>query len=65
MSAISGSGWIWHRVAGVLGASAVAAGAYGSHGFKPSDPYFVTVFDRANKYQFMNSLLLLAAPYTR
>ena len=40
-SAMSGS--VWHKVAGVSGAAAVALGAYGAHQFKPEDPYFAEV----------------------
>eukprot|EP00959_Pyramimonas_sp_CCMP1952_P407136 8532891-Pyramimonas_sp.AAC.1 len=36
----SGSMSIWYKVAGLSGASAVGAAAYGAHGFKPEDPYF-------------------------
>lgn len=56
---------IWHTWAAAGGATAVAAGAWGAHGFRPSDPYFIDVFDRANKYHFIHSLLLACAPIVR
>jgi uncharacterized membrane protein YgdD (TMEM256/DUF423 family) len=55
-------GSIWHTLAGLGGASAVAMGAYGAHGFKPVDKYYDTVFERANKYHFMGSFVLAIAP---
>jgi len=55
----------WRVLAGVGGASAVALGAYGAHGFKPKDPYFIDVFDRANKYHFLHSILLAMSPLGR
>ena len=58
-------GGLWHTLAALSGASAVALGAYAAHGFKPQDPYYTVVFERANKYQMMHSLLLAAAPIAR
>ncbi|KAH7621952.1 putative Transmembrane protein 256-like [Nannochloris sp. 'desiccata'] len=55
-------GSIWHILAGIGGASAVAMGAYGAHGFKPVDKYYDLVFERANKYHFMGSFVLALAP---
>ena len=55
----------WHIAAALCGASAVAAGAWGAHGFHPSDPYFTTVYERANKYHFYHTILLAIAPSTR
>ncbi|KAM6949414.1 transmembrane protein 256 [Aplochiton taeniatus] len=51
------------RLAGVSGALAVAAGAYGAHGFKQSeaDDYQRVLFETANKYHFYHSLALLGA----
>ncbi|XP_068612035.1 transmembrane protein 256 [Brachionichthys hirsutus] len=51
------------RLAALSGASAVAAGAYGAHGFKNSDPddYQRVLFETANKYHFYHSLALLGA----
>ena len=56
---------VWRLLAGLGGASAVGLGAYGAHGFKPADPYFLDVYDRANKYHFMHSLLLAVAPLAK
>ena len=58
---IASSSWLT-IAAGLCGASAVGVGAYGAHGFHPQDPYFEKVFDRANKYHFIGSLLLAIAP---
>jgi uncharacterized membrane protein YgdD (TMEM256/DUF423 family) len=56
---------LWHTLAGLAGASAVGLGAYGAHGFRPADPYFIEVFERANKYHFMGAMLMAVAPITR
>jgi len=55
-------GSIWHTIAGLGGASAVAMGAYGAHGFKPTDKYYDLVYDRANQYHYMGSFVLALAP---
>nr|XP_019958861.1 PREDICTED: transmembrane protein 256 [Paralichthys olivaceus] len=56
---------IVRRLAAVSGASAVAAGAYGAHGFKHADPddYQRVLFETANKYHFYHSLALLGAAH--
>ncbi|KAL6748479.1 hypothetical protein V8C86DRAFT_1149486 [Haematococcus lacustris] len=57
--------WI-HVLAGISGASAVALGAYGAHGFPAStDAYFLEVFKRANHYHLIHSGLLAVAPLAR
>ncbi|KAG2484256.1 hypothetical protein HYH03_016901 [Edaphochlamys debaryana] len=56
---------IWYKVAALSGASAVAIGAYASHGFKPKDPYYLEVMRRANHYHLLHSLLLAVAPSTK
>ncbi|XP_055756901.1 transmembrane protein 256-like isoform X1 [Salvelinus fontinalis] len=67
------------RLAGVSGALAVTAGAYGAHGFKNKDPddySIVTVlvsnvstspqlYETANKYHFYHSIALLGASRCR
>ncbi|NP_001017620.1 transmembrane protein 256 precursor [Danio rerio] len=55
------------RVAGISGALAVAAGAYGAHGFRRSEAsdYQRELFDTANKYHFYHSLALLGAARCR
>uniref|UniRef100_A0AAQ4NNI2 Transmembrane protein 102 n=1 Tax=Gasterosteus aculeatus aculeatus TaxID=481459 RepID=A0AAQ4NNI2_GASAC len=55
------------RLAALSGASAVAAGAYGAHGFKNSDPddYQRVLFETANKYHFYHSLALLGAAHSK
>ncbi|XP_061619834.1 transmembrane protein 256 [Phyllopteryx taeniolatus] len=54
---------IVRRLAALSGASAVALGAYGAHGFKHSDPddYQRALFETANQYHFYHSLALLGA----
>ena len=32
---------LWHGLAALSGAAAVSLGAYGAHGFKPKNPYFL------------------------
>jgi uncharacterized membrane protein YgdD (TMEM256/DUF423 family) len=46
---------MWRTLAGLSGATAVAMGAYGAHGFRPEDPYFTEVFDRGNKYHLVSA----------
>jgi len=56
---------LYLAIAGLSGCSAVALGAYGSHGFHPQNAHFATVFDTANKYQLLHSVVLLTAPLWR
>ncbi|KAL6782379.1 hypothetical protein ACKKBG_A06560 [Auxenochlorella protothecoides x Auxenochlorella symbiontica] len=57
---------IWHKVAAVGGATAVAAGAYGSHGLAHLAPTYRTVFETANKYHMIHGGILMAlAPIAR
>ncbi|XP_076000158.1 transmembrane protein 256 [Genypterus blacodes] len=53
------------RLAALSGTGAVAAGAYGAHGFKNSDPedYQRVLFETANKYHFYHSFALLGAAH--
>ncbi|KAL2079066.1 hypothetical protein ACEWY4_024810 [Coilia grayii] len=55
------------RLAGVSGALAVAAGAYGAHGFRRSDrdDYLKELFETANKYHMYHSLAMLGAAHCR
>ncbi|KAA0723101.1 Transmembrane protein 256 [Triplophysa tibetana] len=55
------------RLAGISGALAVAAGAYGSHGFRRSEAsdYQRELYDTANKYHIYHSLALLGAARCR
>ena len=56
----------WHVVAGVGGATAVAAGAYGSHGLTHLQPVYRTMYDTANKYHLYHGGFLMAlAPFAR
>ncbi|XP_053319164.1 transmembrane protein 256 [Spea bombifrons] len=58
---------LWGRVGAVSGALAVAAGAYGAHGFRHSDrnEYQRELFATSNQYHFLHSLALLAVPHCR
>ncbi|XP_016421785.1 transmembrane protein 256-like [Sinocyclocheilus rhinocerous] len=55
------------RVAGISGALAIAAGAYGAHGFRHSEAsdYQRELYDTANKYHIYHSLALLGAARCR
>eukprot|EP00128_Syssomonas_multiformis_P017977 Colp12_sorted_trinity150504_noHs@14147 len=53
---------IFFKLAGVSGALAVGLGAYGAHGFKPSDDYYKMVFQRASNYHMIHTVALLAVP---
>ncbi len=55
----------WQKLAGVSGAAAVGLGAYGAHGFKPKEEVYSKIFDTANKYHLMHSLLLATAPIAK
>ncbi|XP_028654279.1 transmembrane protein 256 isoform X1 [Erpetoichthys calabaricus] len=57
----------FRRVAGISGALAVIAGAYGAHGFRRSDrdEYLKELYETANKYHFLHSLALLGVPHCR
>ncbi|EFJ43164.1 hypothetical protein VOLCADRAFT_83381 [Volvox carteri f. nagariensis] len=59
------TGSVWFRVAAISGATAVGLSAYGAHGFKPKDPYYMEVFRRANNLHLVHSLLLAIAPSTK
>uniref|UniRef100_A0A3P9AM18 Transmembrane protein 256 n=1 Tax=Esox lucius TaxID=8010 RepID=A0A3P9AM18_ESOLU len=58
---------VFQRLAGVSGALAVTAGAYGAHGFKNKDPddYSRVLYETANKYHFYHSIALLGASRCR
>lgn len=64
---LAGSAEYYVRIAGLMGASAVALGAYGAHSaFQKDDKIELKeVFDRANKYHFIHSLALLGVPLCR
>jgi len=64
---LASSGGYYVRLAGVLGASAVALGAYGAHSTFPKDDKIELkeVFERANKYHFIHSLAMLGVPLCR
>ncbi|XP_015705990.1 transmembrane protein 256 [Coturnix japonica] len=66
----SGSGsaaMVWLRVGALSGSVAVAAAAYGAHGFRRSDrdDYQKEIFDTANRYHLLHSLVLLSVPRCR
>mmetsp|Transcript_48155 Transcript_48155/g.92048 ORF Transcript_48155/g.92048 Transcript_48155/m.92048 type:complete len:113 (+) Transcript_48155:55-393(+) len=56
---------VWYKVAGLSGASAVGAAAYGAHGFNPDDETLVKTFDNGNRFHLMHSAVLAAIPMTR
>lgn len=51
----------WFYLAGLLGLSATALGAYGAHGLSNSGaaPHLVTAFNSGVQYQFYHALALL------
>lgn len=58
----------WIAIAGLMGASAVAIGAYGAHVVYPRKEIAdnrKAVFETANKYHFLHSLALLGVPMAR
>lgn len=49
------------RIAALLGATAVAIGAFGAHGLKPRlTDYQMGIFEKGVQYQFYHALALLA-----
>jgi uncharacterized membrane protein YgdD (TMEM256/DUF423 family) len=49
------------RIATILGALAVAIGAFGAHGLKPHlSPYQIDIFEKAVQYHFIHALALLS-----
>jgi len=49
------------RIAALLGATAVAIGAFGAHGLKPRlTEYQLTIFEKGVQYHFYHALALLA-----
>jgi uncharacterized membrane protein YgdD (TMEM256/DUF423 family) len=55
------SGATWIRIGALLGAAAVAAGAFGAHGLKERlDARSLKVFETAAQYQMYHALALLA-----
>ncbi|KAL3693323.1 hypothetical protein R1sor_006974 [Riccia sorocarpa] len=56
---------VWHKVAGVSGMLALAAGTYGSHIFKPQNPVYKDVWNTANQYHLAHTAALLAVPLTK
>ncbi|KAF2078644.1 hypothetical protein CYY_000015 [Polysphondylium violaceum] len=57
---------IWWTLAGINGAIAVAAGAYGSHGIQKrvSDQKRIDMFKTASHYQLLHSIVLLMVPFS-
>ncbi|KAJ8951843.1 hypothetical protein NQ318_019818 [Aromia moschata] len=55
------------RLAGLMGASAVALGAYGAHRSYPKDraQELKPIYETANRYHFFHTLALLGVPMTR
>ncbi|XP_033929399.1 transmembrane protein 256 [Melopsittacus undulatus] len=57
----------WARIGALSGAAAMAAAAYGSHGFRRSDrdEYQKELYDVANRHHLLHSLALLGVPHCR
>lgn len=55
------------RIAGLMGASAVILGAYGAHKSYPKEKQeeLKAIFETANRFHFLHSLVLLGLPLTR
>ncbi|XP_063902835.1 transmembrane protein 256 homolog isoform X2 [Zophobas morio] len=55
------------RVAGLMGASAVALGAYGAHRSYPKDKAdeLKPIFETGNRYHFLHTLAILGMPLCR
>ncbi|KRT78581.1 hypothetical protein AMK59_8407 [Oryctes borbonicus] len=55
------------RIAGIMGASAVALGAYGAHRKYPKDRVdeLKPIFETANRFHFFHTLALLGVPFSR
>ncbi|XP_023017214.2 transmembrane protein 256 homolog [Leptinotarsa decemlineata] len=55
------------KIAGIMGASAVALGAYGAHKKYPKDKVneLKPIYETASRYHFFHTLALLAVPMTR
>ena len=53
----------WQRtLGGLLGATSIAAGAFGAHGFKTSNAIYIKIFDTGARYHLVHSALLLMVP---
>ena len=49
------------RIGALLGATAVAIGAFGAHGLKPMlTEYQITIFEKGVQYQFYHTLAIVA-----
>ncbi|KAG5898746.1 hypothetical protein JTB14_020940 [Gonioctena quinquepunctata] len=55
------------KIAGIMGASAVALGAYGAHRTYPKDRVheLKPIYETANRFHFFHSLALLGVPMSR
>lgn len=57
---MGGNGMNWIRIAAVMGASGVAAGAFGAHGLRDKvEPRMLEVFETAVRYQMLHVPALL------
>ena len=50
------------RLAGLSGASAVGAAAYGAHGLSDADPVRKKAFENGNRMHLVHSVMLAVAP---
>lgn len=65
--AASRPGYIFIRLAGISGFSAVCCGTYGAHVLrtKPDKEHEILTFETASKYHYIHSVALMAAPLTK
>ncbi|KAG6543318.1 hypothetical protein Mapa_015232 [Marchantia paleacea] len=56
---------VWHKVAGLSGMLALAAGTYGQHIFRPHNLEYKDVWGTANSYHLVHTVAMLAAPLTK
>ncbi|XP_006412310.2 transmembrane protein 256 homolog [Eutrema salsugineum] len=56
---------IWHKVAAVLGMAALGLGTYGAHVFKPENPSYKQVWQKASLYHLVHTAALVSAPSTK
>ena len=52
---------MWTKLAGIFGASAVGAGAYGAHGLKSLPSTYENIYKTAANYHLIHSVALAAA----
>mmetsp|Transcript_28983 Transcript_28983/g.90221 ORF Transcript_28983/g.90221 Transcript_28983/m.90221 type:complete len:115 (+) Transcript_28983:92-436(+) len=53
---------LWRRVAGLAGASSVAAAAYGAHGLKVEDDKLVQTYQNGKNLHMLHSVMIAVGP---